>query len=214
MFDVYGEYFICSMCVVSTSYVRCVWWVLHMLDVCGEYFICSMCVVSTSYVRCVWWVLHMFDVWWILHMFDVCGEYVCMMWMHVCRQLLWHGSRLSNWVGILSQGLRIAPPEAPVTGYMVSWPLFIHTHTSMLWQLCHHYWGGERERSGFLHKHFLFFTARLISVFFDLIAWCLVCYLLCCSLVKVSTLLTCVPRVPTTALQLNPRVKGYLHCVM
>ncbi len=37
----------------------------------------------------------------------------------VCRQLLWHGSRLSNWVGILSQGLRVAPPEAPVTGYMV-----------------------------------------------------------------------------------------------
>jgi len=35
------------------------------------------------------------------------------------RHLLWHGSRLTNWVGILSQGLRIAPPEAPVTGYMV-----------------------------------------------------------------------------------------------
>ena len=34
------------------------------------------------------------------------------------RMLLWHGSRLTNWVGILSQGLRIAPPEAPVTGYM------------------------------------------------------------------------------------------------
>ena len=34
------------------------------------------------------------------------------------RQLLWHGSRLTNWVGILSQGLRIAPPEAPATGYM------------------------------------------------------------------------------------------------
>ena len=32
--------------------------------------------------------------------------------------LLWHGSRLTNWVGILSQGLRIAPPEAPVSGYM------------------------------------------------------------------------------------------------
>ncbi|CAG9313563.1 unnamed protein product [Blepharisma stoltei] len=32
--------------------------------------------------------------------------------------LLWHGSRLTNWVGILSQGLRIAPPEAPATGYM------------------------------------------------------------------------------------------------
>ncbi|EGW13134.1 Poly [ADP-ribose] polymerase 2, partial [Cricetulus griseus] len=27
-------------------------------------------------------------------------------------------NRLSNWVGILSHGLRVAPPEAPVTGYM------------------------------------------------------------------------------------------------
>uniref|UniRef100_A0A914LP61 Poly [ADP-ribose] polymerase n=1 Tax=Meloidogyne incognita TaxID=6306 RepID=A0A914LP61_MELIC len=34
------------------------------------------------------------------------------------RYLLWHGSRLTNYAGILSQGLRIAPPEAPVTGYM------------------------------------------------------------------------------------------------
>jgi len=32
--------------------------------------------------------------------------------------LLWHGSRITNFAGILSQGLRIAPPEAPVTGYM------------------------------------------------------------------------------------------------
>lgn len=34
------------------------------------------------------------------------------------KLLLWHGSRLTNFAGILSQGLRIAPPEAPVTGYM------------------------------------------------------------------------------------------------
>lgn len=34
------------------------------------------------------------------------------------HKLLWHGSRLSNFAGIISQGLRIAPPEAPVTGYM------------------------------------------------------------------------------------------------
>lgn len=27
------------------------------------------------------------------------------------KKLLWHGSRLTNWGGILSQGLRIAPPE-------------------------------------------------------------------------------------------------------
>ena len=36
------------------------------------------------------------------------------------RKLLWHGSRVTNFAGILSQGLRIAPPEAPCTGYMVS----------------------------------------------------------------------------------------------
>jgi len=34
------------------------------------------------------------------------------------KMLLWHGSRLTNFVGILSRGLRVAPPEAPVTGYM------------------------------------------------------------------------------------------------
>lgn len=34
------------------------------------------------------------------------------------RMLLWHGSRASNFMGIFKQGLRIAPPEAPVTGYM------------------------------------------------------------------------------------------------
>ncbi|KAM8703187.1 hypothetical protein ACLKA7_007896 [Drosophila subpalustris] len=34
------------------------------------------------------------------------------------RKLLWHGSRLTNFVGILSHGLKIAPPEAPPTGYM------------------------------------------------------------------------------------------------
>jgi len=34
------------------------------------------------------------------------------------RRLLYHGSRLTNWVGLLTNGQRIAPCEAPVTGYM------------------------------------------------------------------------------------------------
>ncbi|CUF30512.1 poly (ADP ribose) polymerase, putative [Bodo saltans] len=34
------------------------------------------------------------------------------------RKLLWHGSRLTNWVRILTTGLKIAPPDAPVSGYM------------------------------------------------------------------------------------------------
>jgi len=33
--------------------------------------------------------------------------------------LLWHGSRTTNFAGILSQGLRIAPPEAPVVSYEI-----------------------------------------------------------------------------------------------
>jgi len=34
------------------------------------------------------------------------------------KKLLWHGTRMTNFVGILSQGLRIAPPEAPSSGYL------------------------------------------------------------------------------------------------
>ena len=34
------------------------------------------------------------------------------------KTLLWHGSNFVNWGGILSQGLRIAPPEAPTWGFM------------------------------------------------------------------------------------------------
>ena len=36
------------------------------------------------------------------------------------RKLLWHGSRTTNFAGILSQGLRIAPPEAPVVSVIIS----------------------------------------------------------------------------------------------
>ncbi|KAI0151980.1 PARP-domain-containing protein [Hypoxylon sp. NC0597] len=38
----------------------------------------------------------------------------------VNRRLLWHGSRCINFGGILSQGLRIAPREAPSSGYSMS----------------------------------------------------------------------------------------------
>jgi poly [ADP-ribose] polymerase 2/3/4 len=42
------------------------------------------------------------------------------------RRLLWHGSRVTNYGGILKQGLRIAPPEAPVSGYMCKWLLYLY----------------------------------------------------------------------------------------
>jgi Poly(ADP-ribose) polymerase catalytic domain len=34
------------------------------------------------------------------------------------HMLLFHGSQIFNFLGILQQGMRIAPPEAPPTGYM------------------------------------------------------------------------------------------------
>lgn len=34
------------------------------------------------------------------------------------RRMLWHGSRVTNFVGILSGGLKVAPKDAPSTGYM------------------------------------------------------------------------------------------------
>ena len=48
------------------------------------------------------------------------------------RRLLWHGSRVTNYVGILSQGLRIAPPEAPVNGYAFGKGVYLVSHTSLL----------------------------------------------------------------------------------
>jgi len=38
-------------------------------------------------------------------------------WENLHRLLLWHGSRVANFLGILSLGLRIAPPESPITGW-------------------------------------------------------------------------------------------------
>ena len=34
------------------------------------------------------------------------------------HRMLWHGSRITNFIGILTQGLKIAPAEAPSSGFM------------------------------------------------------------------------------------------------
>nr|XP_028956261.1 poly [ADP-ribose] polymerase 2-like isoform X6 [Malus domestica] len=53
------------------------------------------------------------------------------------RMLLWHGSRLTNWVGILSQGLLITPPEAPVTGHMFGKGVYFADMFSKSAKYCH-----------------------------------------------------------------------------
>uniref|UniRef100_A0A453SNI5 Poly [ADP-ribose] polymerase n=1 Tax=Aegilops tauschii subsp. strangulata TaxID=200361 RepID=A0A453SNI5_AEGTS len=63
------------------------------------------------------------------------------------RMLLWHGSRLSNWAGIFSQGLRIAPPEAPVTGYMFGKGVYFADMFSKSANYCY---ASQTSRSGVL----------------------------------------------------------------
>jgi poly [ADP-ribose] polymerase len=58
------------------------------------------------------------------------------------RRLLWHGSRSTNFGGILSQGLRIAPPEAPVNGYMFGKGVYLADTSSKSAGYCCHYNSG------------------------------------------------------------------------
>ncbi|KAJ5306865.1 hypothetical protein PENANT_c003G07507 [Penicillium antarcticum] len=58
------------------------------------------------------------------------------------RRLLWHGSRSTNFGGILSQGLRIAPPEAPVNGYMFGKGVYLADTSSKSANYCCHYNSG------------------------------------------------------------------------
>lgn len=50
--------------------------------------------------------------------------------------MLWHGSRLTNFVGILKHGLRVAPPEAPITGYMFGKGIYFADIASKSAQYC------------------------------------------------------------------------------
>jgi hypothetical protein len=55
--------------------------------------------------------------------------------------LLWHGSRTSNLMGILSSGLKVAPPEAPTCGYMFGKGIYFADKFSKSSNYCHG--GGE-----------------------------------------------------------------------
>jgi poly [ADP-ribose] polymerase 2/3/4 len=59
------------------------------------------------------------------------------------KMLLWHGSRLTNYVGLLSQGLRIAPPEAPSTGYMFGKGVYFTDMIAKSSTYCHHHLSGN-----------------------------------------------------------------------
>jgi poly [ADP-ribose] polymerase len=59
------------------------------------------------------------------------------------RRLLWHGSRATNYGGILSQGLRIAPPEAPASGYMFGKGVYLADMSSKSANYCFSPYTGD-----------------------------------------------------------------------
>jgi poly [ADP-ribose] polymerase len=59
------------------------------------------------------------------------------------KMLLWHGSAISNFLGILRNGLKIAPPEAPPTGYMFGKGVYFADTFSKSFQ----YTGGFSDRA-------------------------------------------------------------------
>ena len=63
------------------------------------------------------------------------------------RMLLWHGSRMMNWCGILKEGLKIAPPEAPSTGYMFGKGIYLADMVSKSANYC---FATNRQPVGFL----------------------------------------------------------------
>ena len=63
------------------------------------------------------------------------------------RRLLWHGSRVTNFGGILAQGLRIAPPEAPASGYMFGKGVYLADISSKSANYCA---SGTSENTGLL----------------------------------------------------------------
>ncbi|GIY43131.1 poly polymerase 2 [Caerostris extrusa] len=63
------------------------------------------------------------------------------------KLLLWHGSRITNWMGILKEGLRIAPPEAPCTGYMFGKGVYFADVSSKSANYCY---ATKRKNEGLL----------------------------------------------------------------
>lgn len=53
------------------------------------------------------------------------------------KKLLWHGSRVTNFVGILSNGLKIAPKQAPSSGYMFGKGIYLADVCSKAARYCH-----------------------------------------------------------------------------
>jgi poly [ADP-ribose] polymerase len=63
---------------------------------------------------------------------------------------LFHGSRNGNILGITCKGLLIAPPEAPVTGYLFGKGIYLADSSTKSLNYSSGFWGGARNNNCFL----------------------------------------------------------------
>lgn len=61
------------------------------------------------------------------------------------RRMLWHGSSLLNWKGILSEGLRIAPPEVPSHGHTFGKGIYFTDKLSKALSYCQRTSGSNKS---------------------------------------------------------------------
>ena len=59
--------------------------------------------------------------------------------------LLWHGSKLENYMGILSQGMRIAPPTAQITGHAFGRGIYLADAFEKSWGYVQLDYGREKK---------------------------------------------------------------------
>lgn len=81
------------------------------------------------------------------------------------HMLLFHGSKVFNFIGILSSGLKIAPPEAPATGYMFGKGVYFADMFDKSYNYCD-YWDVEDEKGRKKsHKYMLICEVALGNMF-------------------------------------------------
>ncbi|KAJ3139800.1 hypothetical protein HK100_010977 [Physocladia obscura] len=68
---------------------------------------------------------------------------------HGNKRLLFHGSKMSNMLGILKHGLLVAPIEAPVTGYMFGKGIYFSDTFAKSWGYVNDYAGVGTEISAY-----------------------------------------------------------------
>ncbi|KAI9345692.1 ankyrin repeat-containing domain protein [Obelidium mucronatum] len=66
---------------------------------------------------------------------------------HGNKKLLFHGSKMSNMLGILKHGLQVAPVEAPVSGYMFGKGIYFADVFAKSWGYVHDHIGTDDTRA-------------------------------------------------------------------